>query len=159
MTLGQTRWCCNRVTQGAPIHTHADIHTHQMTYEHAYTHAQSPESPGRAVQKASHSGRLSLQPISQVLLSAVCVCMCVWESVWGHPSLANKWGNGVSKREAEGGGVLPPAYTHTHTHPGGIDCNRCFTFASVTSPTMCLFTPLPHTYTHVLTHAAGHTHM
>lgn len=35
--------------------------------------------------------------------------------------------------------MLPPA----HTYPRGIDCNRCFTFASVTSRTMCLFT-LPH---------------
>jgi len=34
----RTRWCCNRVTRGAPILTHADIHTHWMTYEHAKAH-------------------------------------------------------------------------------------------------------------------------
>lgn len=36
--------------------------------------------------------------------------------------------------------MVPPAYIY----PKGIDYNRRFTFASVTSPTMCLFTLLPH---------------
>ena len=44
--------------------------------------------------------------------------------MWGHPSLAKKWGNGVSKRAAKGGGVLTPAYkrvrAHTHTHTLGV---------------------------------------
>lgn len=96
------------------------------TYSHACRHAHTPndlwtcidartsrarpgpESPGRAIKEASPS---------QVASHYSPLVRCIWESVWGHPSLANKWGNRVSKGEADGrrGALLTPAHPHTHT--------------------------------------------
>lgn len=76
---------------------------------------------------------------------------------WGHPLVANKWGNGVSGGKMRKEGCLH-LLTRTST-PRGIDCNRCFTFASLTSPTMCLFTPMATCEHPGLMYAARHTHV
>lgn len=73
------------------------------------------------------------------------------ESVYGDtlPLLTSGVTELAGERQREDGRahLLTHTYasTNTHSHPGGIDCNRCFTFASVTSPTTCLFTPSLHT--------------
>lgn len=146
MTLGQTRWC-NRVTHGATLNTHTrrHVHTPNDLWTCIRTHIES------RVPWASQS--LAASYYSPLV-------RCIWESVWGHPSPANKWGKGVRKREADRrrGAVLTPAPTHTHSHhPGGIDCSHQFTFGSVTSPTMCLFTQSLDKHPH-RTHSSCHAH-
>lgn len=114
-----------------------DIKTDTLM-SHARTHALIPL--GELLKKLPSLGTSHYSPLVR----------SIWESVWGHPAPANKSGSRVCKWESEREGCS--AYTCPHTHPGGIDCNRCFNFVSVTSSTMCLFTTSPHTNTW-LTHA------
>lgn len=145
MTLGQTRWCCNRVTHGAPIHTH--------------THTQSPESPGQDVQEASLFGRLSLQPISQVLLSAmyVSMCVCVREREYG---VTLHWlTSGVTElaRERQREEGCLHLLTHTHTHsPWGYRLQPLFHLCLSDLPNdVFIYSVATHKHTRYLSHTCN----